>query len=106
MEWLPRLWEQFQWAVAGLIGALISVPFQSDLRTARGIAIFVFTGSACAHYLTGIVGDYFNINPSSAGGIGFLLGAFGGSLIAAVIKAIEAADLWGLVRSRFGGGTQ
>lgn len=104
MELLGRLWEGFQWAIAGLFGALIAVPFQRDLKTARGIVVFVFTGSACAHYLTGLVGDYFSINPSSAGGIGFLLGAFGGSLIAAVMKAIETADLWGLIRSRFGGG--
>lgn len=106
MEYLVKLWEQFQWAIAGLIGALISVPFQRDTRSSRDIAIFVFTGSACAHFLTGLVGEYFKVGPSSAGGIGFLLGAFGGSLIAAVLRAIEVADLWSIIRSRFGGGSQ
>lgn len=103
---ISKWWEQFQWAIAGLIGAVISVPFQRDVRSAKSIAIFIFTGSACAHFLTGMVGKYFNVDPSSAGGIGFLLGAFGGSMIAAIIRAIEVADLWALIRQRFGGGSQ
>jgi len=37
-------------------------------------------------------------------GVGFLLGTFGGSLIAAITRAIKAADLWAFIRQRFGGG--
>lgn len=103
MEFLSRIWNTFEWGIAGLIGAIISLPFQTDRKTKRGIAIFLFTGGVCGHFLTGMVGRYFNVDPGSAGGIGFLLGAFGGSLIAAIIKAIEAADLWSLIKSRFGG---
>lgn len=106
MDWISLLWLKFQWAITGLIGALISVPFQRDLKTARGIAIFVLTGSACAHYLTELVSRYFEVEPGSAGGIGFLLGAFGGSLIAAVIRTLETADLWEFIKNRFGGGAQ
>jgi len=46
------------------------------------------------------------MDQGSVGGIGFLLGSFGGAIIAAVLKAIEAADLWALIRSRLGGGGQ
>ena len=36
--------------------------------------------------------------------VGGLLGTFGGSLLAAINRAIKAADLWALIRQRFGGG--
>jgi hypothetical protein len=51
-----------------------------------------------------MVSAYFGITePRSVAGVGFLLGTFGGSLIAAVMRAIKAADLWSVIRSKFGG---
>jgi hypothetical protein len=44
------------------------------------------------------------VEPSDVAGVGFLLGAFGGSLMTAINRAIKAADLWALIRQRFGGG--
>lgn len=103
MDNLFKHLEDFKWAFAGLIGALVAVRFQNDLKTKGSIVIFVLSGSAYAHYLTGLVDDYFNIAPSSAGGIGFLLGAFGGSLTAAIIRAISSSDLVELLRKKIGG---
>ncbi|MDW9402588.1 MFS transporter, partial [Pseudomonas soli] len=45
-------------------------------------------------------------DPNTVAGVGFLLGTFGGSLLTAVNRAIKAADLWALIRQRFGGGNQ
>lgn len=102
MEFLHKLLADFEFALAGLFGAFISAPFNSDIKTGRDRIMFVLTGAACAYYLTGLVSARFDILPASAGGVGFLLGAFGGSLLAAVLRAIRAADLWQLVRQRFG----
>ena len=103
MDNLIKHLSEFKWAFAGFVGALVVVRFQSDLKTKSGIVIFVLSGSAYAHYLTGLVGDYFKIAPSSAGGIGFLLGAFGGSLTAAIMRAITSSDLVELLRKKIGG---
>lgn len=89
--------------MAALFGALVAIPFHEEIKTRRGFITFVFTGVACGYFLTGLASRYFNIGPESAGGVGFLLGAFGGSMISAVIRAFREADLWGLVRARFGG---
>ena len=39
-----------------------------------------------------------------------MLGMFGGAIIIAILRALEAADLWSLakeiIKSRFGGGSQ
>ena len=103
MDNLFKHLEDIKWAFAGFIGALVAVRFQNDLKTKGSIVIFVLSGSAYAHYLTGLVDDYFNIAPSSAGGIGFLLGAFGGSLTAAIIRAITSSDWVELLRKKIGG---
>ncbi len=106
LEQLLRVFSEGKWAVAGFIGALVSMPFQKDVNTAKEKIVFVFSGSAYSYYLTGFVCDYFKMELSSAGGIGFLLGAFGGSMTAAILKAIEGADIWSLVKKRFGGDSE
>lgn len=106
MEWFHKLITEFQWAVAGLFGSLVAVPFQRDLKTKQAIITFVLSGVAIAHFMTQPVCYYLSIEQGSVGGIGFLLGAFGGATIAAVMKAIEGADIWALIKARFGGGSQ
>jgi len=52
-----------------------------------------------------MVSDHLSItDPSKVAGVGFLLGTFGGSIMTAINRAINAADLWSVIRSRFGGG--
>ncbi|WP_296652842.1 hypothetical protein [Paraburkholderia sp.] len=106
LEFIHKYFPGAEWAIAALFGAVVAVPFHDDLKTKRGFAMFVFTGVTCGYFLTVPVMRYFHINPESAGGVGFLVGAFGGSMLSAVIRAIKEADLWQLVRSRFGGGGQ
>jgi paired small multidrug resistance pump len=106
LEFIHKYFPGADWAIAALFGSLVAIPFHDDLKTRRGFLVFVFTGMACGYFLTGLAMRYFHINPDSAGGVGFLLGAFGGSMISAVIRAIKSADLWALVKARFGGGAQ
>lgn len=106
MEFFHRLLDKLDWAIAGLLGAVAAAWWhRDDLVNRKAWAVFIFSGAVCAHYLTGLVSAYFGIDePRSVAGVGFLLGTFGGSLIAAITRAIKAADLWALIRQRFGGG--
>lgn len=104
LEKLQGLFSLFGVEVAGLWGAVISALVHPDRKTRRDFAVFVLAGWACAYNLTTLAVGWLTLKPENANGIAFLLGAFGGSLILAGIKAIQAADLWGLVKARFGGG--
>ena len=105
MEFLNRLLDKTKWLIAGLIGAIVASWWQKDDRADwRAWVIFLTTGVACALHLSGMVSAYLNVTePSFFAGIGFLLGTFGGSLLAAINRAIKAADLWALIRQRLGG---
>ena len=109
MEYLQRLLDKidrFELLIAGLVGAVIASWWhKDDLNDWRAWMIFLITGMACSIYLTSMVSTYLGVTePKIVAGIGFLLGAFGGSLLAAINRAIKAADLWALIRQRFGGG--
>jgi len=105
MDFFQRMFTRLDWIMAGLFGALVASRWhKEDLSDCASWLMFLFTGMACAHYLTGMVSAYFGVvEPSSVAGVGFLLGAFGGSLVAAITRAIKAADLWSIIRSKFGG---
>jgi protein-S-isoprenylcysteine O-methyltransferase Ste14 len=109
MEYLQRLLDKldrFELLIAGLIGAVVASWWhKDDLSDWRAWLVFLITGVACSLYLTSMVSTYLNVTePKIVAGIGFLLGTFGGSLLAAINRAIKAADLWALIRQRFGGG--
>lgn len=104
MNFLDRLAANAEMALAGLIGAVIAIPFHEELKTWKGRLFFIGTGTSCAFFTTPLAINNWNIDPALAGGVGFLLGAFGGSLLAAGIRAVKAADLWALLKSKFGGG--
>lgn len=101
--WLVDQIDAFRLAITGFFGALVSGWFQrDDIKSKRDLAIFVVSGSVTAHFLTGLVGDYFDVSPANAGGIGFLLGAFGGVIIKAAIGTIKRADFWAFVVNKWG----
>jgi hypothetical protein len=110
MEFFQRLLDKTDWVVAGLVGAIVASWWhKDDLTSKQAWAIFLITGVACSLYLTGIVSSHLGITePSNVAGVGFLLGTFGGSLMAAINRAIKAADFWSflkeLIRAKFGGG--
>ncbi|PKH15698.1 MFS transporter [Pseudomonas fluorescens] len=109
MEYLERLLDKidrFELLIAGLIGAVVANGWhKDDLSDWCAWMVFLITGVACSLYLTSMVSAYLNVTETKiVAGIGFLLGTFGGSLLAAINRAIKAADLWALIRQRFGGG--
>ena len=111
MDWLEYVFLKFQLAIAGFFGALVAARYQKDTKTRKDVVIFVLSGCAIAHFLTGWVAvTVLKMSDDtvghSLGAIGFLLGMFGGALITAIMRGLEAADLWSLVKSRFGGGSQ
>lgn len=106
MDFLHRLLDRLDLLIAGLLGVIVASWWhKDDLTDWRAWMIFLITGVSCSLYLTGMVSAYLGVTePSIVAGIGFLLGTFGGSLLAAINRAIKAADLWALIRQRFGGG--
>ncbi|QKZ05844.1 MFS transporter [Pseudomonas eucalypticola] len=106
MEFFHRLLDKLDWLFAGLVGTIVASWWhKDDLTSWRAWAIFLITGVACALYLTGMVSTYLGVTePNNVAGVGFLLGTFGGSLMAAINRAIKTADLWAFIRQRFGGG--
>ncbi len=104
MDYLSDFFLNFKLAIAGLFGAVISARFHKDeLVTRVDFFTFVISGVLIAHYLTALVVQYWEMKPETAGGIGFLLGAFGGSLIQAALRTIRSGELWALIRKRLGG---
>ena len=89
-------------AVAGGIGATIAVQFHPNVSGRKPIFVFIFTGTMIAHFMTAFIAEYFKIQPSSYGAVGFMLGAFGGSLFAAITKALQSADLLEFIKSKLG----
>ncbi|MDZ3825862.1 MFS transporter [Pseudomonas monsensis] len=109
MELLQRLLDKidrFELLIAGLVGAVVASWWRKDdLADWRAWMIFLVTGIAYSLYLTSMVSTYLGVTePKIVAGIGLLQGTFGGSLLAAINRAIKAADLWALIRQRFGGG--
>ena len=107
MEYLARVIDKLDVLIAGFIGSVIASWWhRNDLRSVSSWVVFLIAGIACAYYLAGMVSGYFDIvKPETVAGVGFLLGAFGGSMMLAVYRALKAADVWSLIRSRFGGGS-
>lgn len=105
MSLLDKILTNAEWALAGLVGAIVSVPFHEELTTLRGRLIFIGTGAACAYFTTPLAISLYDIDPGLAGGVGFLLGAFGGSLLAAALRTLKGIDLVEIVKERLSGRT-
>lgn len=98
------IWDDTKLVLAGLIGAVVVLPIEKELTTWKGKLFFLFSGVACSYFTTPLAIYKWSIIPELAGSVGFLLGAFGASLLAAGIRAVKSVDLVALVKSRFGGG--
>jgi len=89
---------------AGAVGALISLRFFDGLATSERWFTFV-SGWALASYLAGPLTAFFELTHSTMEtGISMLVGLFGMSLVAAVIKTIRETDWAGIVKRKTGGG--
>ncbi|MNE32801.1 hypothetical protein D3C81_1525640 [compost metagenome] len=104
MSPLEKMFEDLGLGVAALIGALVGVFAQKEMSTWRQRAVFVVSGVAIGYYITPLVLDLYSIKTELTGAVGFLLGAFGGGIMAALYKAIGNLDLLEYIKSRLGGG--
>lgn len=104
MSPLEKLLADLGLGVAALIGALVGVFAQKDVATWKQGVVFVLSGLAIGYYVTPLVLDLYSIKTELTGAVGFLLGAFGGAIAAAVFKALGNLDLLELVKNRIGGG--
>lgn len=104
MDLLNKLIQRFESGilVASLVGAIVALRFQDELGTWRGRLYFIATGVACAVYGTPLAMTFYDIDQRMTAGVGFLLGAFGGSLLAAGFRAIKSMDLISMVKGMFG----
>ena len=91
-------------ALAGLIGGIVSLRFFADAATMSFCSKLVIaaSGAAIANYLTEGFMSYFSVKSGMEGAIGFLLGLFGMSVTAAIIKGIGETDWASLIKNRIG----
>lgn len=81
---LVKFWENIQYFIAGAVGAAIVTKYHKDqLKSKSDYFVFILSGAFMAHYLTQftvfIIGKFgWVLEASTAGSVGFLLGAFGG----------------------------
>lgn len=96
MEAVVKIWESIQLLLAGLIGAIIVTPYHKDqLKTRSDYMVFIFSGAVMSHYLTYlaiyILARFgWELEPTGAGSVGFLLGALGGMFFQQLICYIKS----------------
>lgn len=72
----------FQYWIAGLMGAVVATRYNKEqLKTPGDYLFFLLSGAFSAHYLTSLIMHYSKLEPTHAGGIGFLTGALGGLIL-------------------------
>lgn len=103
---MDKFSEEIGLIIGVVFGAVVGVWFQKEIVTWRDRAAYAFIGMGCGYYLTPPAMAYFGIDPSFTAATGFVVGAFGGSILAAVFKALGNLDLLALVKNRIGGGGQ
>ena len=103
---LFAFFDRFRTDIVGVTGAIIAAWYGwkgGEISGKADFVVYVISGLISVHFLTTPVIDLLNLSISHAPAVGFLIGMFSGSLFAAVRRAFKKADLWGLIRSRFGG---
>lgn len=81
-------------SLPGFVGAVISLRFFSAKTWGEKLAV-VFSGWACAYFLTRPVVSYFNLQDTQwSDGTAFFIGVFGMAIVAALMGAIRD-NKWG-----------
>ena len=86
--------------ILGLIGSVIALKWIEAVGV-WGRTCAVFIGCAAAQVGTPLALKFFEFHNEYEGGISFIIGLFSMSIIGAVMKAINQADLWALVKEWF-----
>lgn len=83
---------------AGLFGGISVLRYHDDVKRAWDISIFLFTSVCCATFITPLFSDPLNLGTAASGGVGYLLGCFGGSAITAIIRWLRTVDITDLLQ--------
>ncbi|MBV6304949.1 hypothetical protein KVP10_08615 [Candidimonas humi] len=81
--------------VLGTLGSVLSMTSFKGLSRTQRVAM-VITGTTCAGLFAQPVIELVGAPAGWAGGISFLIGTLGWSLIDKTVSTIRKADLWGL----------
>lgn len=102
-QFLATLGLKLQILVAGAVGAFISLRFFEGLNTPE--RWFTFMGGwGLAAYTTSFLHEYLGLKSgASETGIALLIGLFGMSIVAAIIKIIRDTNWIAIVKRKTGG---
>jgi hypothetical protein len=78
----------------GLIGAMLSMYFAQPGMRFVVRAVYCAGGTACAYVGAPALAEYFTLSEAATGAVGFVLGVFGMSLLAA-LQTIIRESKWG-----------
>lgn len=88
--------------LAGVAGAFVGLFMYTEIKTAKQKIYFTLCGGLSSFYGAPYIADYFHITGDGARTFfGFAIGIFGAAVLQAVKRAIDAADLIELIKSRF-----
>jgi uncharacterized membrane protein len=79
--------------VAGLVGAVISLKFVSEIDSWWSRITLVICGTAVASYATPALGEFLSVSERVESGMAFAIGLFGMSFAGAVLTAFKEAKL-------------
>ena len=106
LQQLAALIDKLKPDIVGATGAIIAAWHgrkDGEIDGKIDFSIYVISGLVSVHFCTNLVIDTLNLHASHAPAVGFLIGMFSGSFFATIRRAFKKADVWGLIRSRFGG---
>jgi uncharacterized membrane protein YeaQ/YmgE (transglycosylase-associated protein family) len=89
--------------IIGAIGGLLSLRFFDGLSWWGRFAT-VLGGGVIASYGTALALEFLELSAKHEGFLALMIGVFGMSVVAAVIKAVASADLWKEIVERLPGG--
>ena len=92
LAWSP------EWAVAAMIGALLSIPLQVGADTLLKQLWHVLLNSAVGFFVAPLLDAYYHLSPPAVVAMAFLLGLFGTAITVAILQAVRTADVWKLIR--------
>ena len=92
LAWSP------EWAIAAAIGALLSIPLQSDAKTLLMRAWHVLLNTAFGFFVAPLLDAYYHLSPPAVVAMAFLLGLFGTAITVAILRSVKSVDLLAFIR--------
>ena len=87
--------------IAGLVGSIISLRFISEVTTWWSRTTLVICGTFITSYATPALSEWLTVSERVETGMGFVIGLFGMSMVAAIMAALKEAKLGEAISSWF-----